>query len=255
MKPWVIALIVVLTAIGVTVLLWSGFEIVDELRLPFLAVVAIVSVLLALAFVAAVFQKAGLHDTKHALALPEGSIRAMIALSLIVVFTVITLFVLARFSRSDVQCAECKELIAVLDERQKFLAKQNAVPAAANTSAITDTSVMTATSATTDTSVTAVTNTSATSSEGPPKPTIPRKEGAQQTTTPVPVPDPIVAAVAKRMEAGQDLAKQLLTMLGTLLAAVSSFYFGASSTAAASDPKKMAEAARAVDQIRGKIGG
>lgn len=32
--------------------------------------------------------------------------------------------------------------------------------------------------------------------------------------------DPITAAVAKRMEAGQDLAKQLLAMLGTLLAAI-----------------------------------
>jgi hypothetical protein len=55
--------------------------------------------------------------------------------------------------------------------------------------------------------------------------------------------------IKTRQAAAQDLAKQLLTMLGTLLAAVSSFYFGSAAASSASDPQKVADAAKTISSI------
>jgi hypothetical protein len=238
MRPWIVALVAVIAGIAIALLLITDKGgVSEELRLPLLAVICVVTVLMALAFVSTIFASSNLQATQHALALPEGSVRALIALSLIVVFAVITMFVLVRFSRAEVQCVECQELVDAL--------KQQGTRAESASTTLTDTTAASATTATTATTGTEITTTTAaggtqtleTAIENPSVP----------ATTPT---DPITAAVAKRMEAGQDLAKQLLTMLGTLLAAISSFYFGASSTAAASDPSKLKEMGKAVDELR-----
>lgn len=66
------------------------------LETPMLIVVAIVAVLGAVILLARLLASAGLSDRAHALAMPEGSIRALIALMLIVVFAV---FVAIFFER------------------------------------------------------------------------------------------------------------------------------------------------------------
>lgn len=252
MRPWTVALIAILAGIGIAILLLqSKSTIAEELQLPLLAVIAIVIVLAALAFISTIFQHANLTDTKHALGLPEGSIRALIALSLIVVFTVITLFVLVRFSRMD---ATCQELLQRVQAQQSNDGKPpvTAVTGATATTATTATTGTTSTTATTGTTTT--TGTSGGTSTQRPAGTLSQQPQSMTTNVaPAPQPaatDPIVAAVVKRMESAHDLAKQLLTMLGTLLAAISSFYFGASATASASDPSKLREMAKAVDQAR-----
>src|SRR5438270_3893113 len=84
--------IIILVALGWFVL---GGEVADEYRLPVIAVFAIASMFAVIAFIAAIYQSANLAATTQALGLPEGSVRALIALSLIVIFAVITLFMLA----------------------------------------------------------------------------------------------------------------------------------------------------------------
>jgi hypothetical protein len=170
----IIALVAVVILVGLGWAVLQG-NVHDEYRLPVIAVFAIAAMFAVIAFVAAVYQSAQLSSTQ-ALGLPEGSVRALIALSLIVVFTVITLFMLARLTTSQ---QVCTDLAA-------------AIKSAAGAG---------------DASI---------------------KEA--------------IAVVSTRQQAAQDLAKQLLTMLGTLLAAISSFYFGSSAAASANDPKKVGDA-------------
>ena len=170
----IIALIAVVILIGLGWAVLQG-DVHDEYRLPVIAVFAIAAMFAVIAFVAAVYRSAELSSTQ-ALGLPEGSVRALIALSLIVVFTVITLFMLARLTTSQ---QICTDLAAALKSA-----------AGAGDTAIKD----------------------------------------------------AIAVVNSRQQAAQDLAKQLLTMLGTLLAAISSFYFGSSAAASANDPKKVGDA-------------
>lgn len=78
------------------VVLWLGLAtgLLDRMRLiglPLLAILGIVLLFGTLALVAMLFQSLGLHDRREALALPPGSIRAAIALALIVLFAIISI--------------------------------------------------------------------------------------------------------------------------------------------------------------------
>lgn len=66
-------------------------ESVSLIGLPLLAIFGIMILFGTLALVAMLFQSLGLDDKRHPLALPEGSIRAAIALSLIVLFAIISI--------------------------------------------------------------------------------------------------------------------------------------------------------------------
>ena len=57
-----------------------------QISLPILSIAGVVLLLATLALIAVAFAGYELHDKTQALALPEGSIRAVIALSLIMIF-------------------------------------------------------------------------------------------------------------------------------------------------------------------------
>jgi hypothetical protein len=71
----------------------SVFERNYEIQLGFLVVIAIIALITLLFIVAAGFSQLKLTDPNQALGLPEGSIRAMIALMLILVFIIFGIFV------------------------------------------------------------------------------------------------------------------------------------------------------------------
>lgn len=63
-----------------------------EITLPILVLVDTLGLLTALAFLAAAFAALGLSDRSQALSLPEGSVRALIALLLITLFAIMAVF-------------------------------------------------------------------------------------------------------------------------------------------------------------------
>lgn len=142
MKRWSAGLITVSVTFGVTLLYLAVTakvleDKIDEVRLPILIVAAVIGLLGAIAFVVVAFSLYKLIDPREALGLPPGSVRALLALLLLVIFASMTVFF--------------------------FGALRNAPPNVEN-------------------------------------------------------------------GAAADIAKQVLTILGTLLAAVSGFYFGTTST-------------------------
>jgi hypothetical protein len=162
--PPLLSLLTMLILIGIGVFVMNCGT--DDYRMPLIVVLAVLATFALLTFVATVYKAAWLHEWRMPLGLPEGSVRALIALGVIVIFAVITLFMLERLS-------------AGADPAMTKL-------------------------------VTASTSTN--------------PEAAKTAQA-------AIDTMKTRQLAGQDLAKQLLTMLGTLLAAISSFYFGASTTA------------------------
>lgn len=128
----------------------------DSVRLPLLIVAAVVGLLGAIAFVVVAFSLYGLHDGNEPLGLPEGSIPALLALLILVIFASMTIF---------------------------FVSSMQSRP-------------------------------------------LPASSNAAARTTP---------AASNKTDYGvaDDLAKQVLTILGTLLTAIASFYFGSQSAASA----------------------
>ncbi|WP_291296384.1 hypothetical protein [Elioraea sp.] len=67
-----------------------------EYSLPILAISGVVVLIVLLTLVASVFSILRINDEKQAMGLPEGSIRAVIALSLIVLFSIFSVFLFAN---------------------------------------------------------------------------------------------------------------------------------------------------------------
>ena len=65
----------------------------SEVQLGFLVVIAVIALISLLFTVAAGFSRLQLTDGKQAMGLPEGSIRALIALILIMVFVIVSIYV------------------------------------------------------------------------------------------------------------------------------------------------------------------
>jgi hypothetical protein len=102
---WKAALIVVAVSSGLTlafvaVLGWTLRGLQDEIKLPLLVVAAVAGLLASLALVVAVFALYQLADKTYALGLPDGSVRAIIALLLIVLFSVTTVFLTVRLQNA-----------------------------------------------------------------------------------------------------------------------------------------------------------
>ncbi|RKE24336.1 hypothetical protein B0G76_8218 [Paraburkholderia sp. BL23I1N1] len=81
-----------IAAAGTFVWLISDTNVPDSVRLPVLSIGGVTVLLIVLTCVATIFQYFGLTDKDQALALPGGSIRAVIALSLVVLFAALTVF-------------------------------------------------------------------------------------------------------------------------------------------------------------------
>lgn len=71
--------------------------------LPVITVLGIVSLLLCLSGISYVFVQANLQDKTQALGLPPGSIQAVIALSLIVIFSILSVFVLTTVGDAELR--------------------------------------------------------------------------------------------------------------------------------------------------------
>jgi hypothetical protein len=182
---------VVLTSVlfGVVVALTAGVTAFLALKqtqvsiiysLPLVLIVGIVIFLATVSMVVAVFKLLGLTDARHALGLPEGSVRAFIALGLILLF-----FILVVFLYADVSAPQSRRLQGVTQ------AQADAIPGEQ----------------------------------------IRSKVAAGEGRFNLEVTRP-------HSEAGQDIAKQVVTTVSTLVVAIAAFYFGATSVqqAAGSTP-------------------
>jgi hypothetical protein len=182
-----VALMLVATGIGFGIY-WLCTGVVEPaVRLPVLAISGVIALLLALAVVAGAFTLFNLSNAREALGLPEGSVRAVIALSLIVLFAILSVYLYTDLSRGGLRAA------TNLDTTQKDELLKS-IPATQVVATIPD-------------------------------------APAQHFTV----------VYRDGNGAGQDFARQILVMIGTLVTAVSSFYFGSKTssppTDAATKPK------------------
>jgi hypothetical protein len=151
-----------------------------EIILPIIAVYGVVSLILTLGVLVSVLAEYGLADPNQAFGLPAGTVRGAIALILLLVFIITSLYVVSVGTTSS------SSSVAL---QQAILATPRVVVAPP---------------------VTVITPT-LTSGFSEPSPS--------PTTTPPPTSD-------RGQGVDKDIAIQLLTTVGTLAVAVSSFYFG-----------------------------
>lgn len=189
-----------------------------EVGLPILAIFGIMILFGSMALVSTLFNRLNLSDAREALALPPGSIRAAIALALIVLFSIISIMLFQSMAKPYI--------VHSLDSTDKAAIVGNV----ANR-------------------VLAVITVDC----PPPKP---RASTSQAAPVPAPVTVPVdvcydVHLVQPPGQDAFDLAKQLLIMIGTLMTSVTSFYFATQATAAS----KSSEIQNAIQQVLGPAGG
>jgi hypothetical protein len=190
---WVSVLIVVVAGIVIYYLPMGlsrigKFEFDPLIKLPILLIVGVVALMLSLAAVSVAFATLNLADKTQALALPEGSVRAVIALCLLVLFAIITIFLFGSLSESVSGLREVSDLTA--EQKEEFLSnKENLTTVLVIPYAV-------------------------------------KKDGRDQTRYTVQYREKADADATARQRAKEDFAKQLLILIGTLVTAVASFYFG-----------------------------
>jgi hypothetical protein len=197
--------LVLLSVLGLTYFLfWMGSSagMGSEIRLPMLAIAGIVSLLVALTLAALAYAAVGMSDKNQALALPDGSVRAVIALSLVVLFAICSVYLFGSLANGG---GDLKDLKVDSIEEAKALVDRAARPDA----------------------------TMEVISVFPPLDgtATPNGLGANQpsTTNPPPPAPKGPFTVRYRYRLGSqaaDFAKQLLVLIGTLVTSVASFYFG-----------------------------
>ena len=103
--------VLLLAAVFGLVFAATGLNVAENVLLPLVAIAGVVLLLAVLALVAAVFGTLGLDDSKQPLGLPEGSIRAVIALALVVLFAILSIYLFDKISDSQAQISsEAKDL-------------------------------------------------------------------------------------------------------------------------------------------------
>jgi hypothetical protein len=96
-------LFLLIAAGGYLISSFTQKPVVDELQMAVVVVVAIAALMGVLFIIAAGFSAMNLTDRKQALGLPEGSIRAMIALVLIMVFVIFGIYLFRMIGYSGIQ--------------------------------------------------------------------------------------------------------------------------------------------------------
>lgn len=188
--------------------------------LPILAILGICILFGAVALVAVIFAQFKLSDTTQALALPEGSIRATIALSLIVLFAIIAIMLHQSSIKTDQYLTD----VLTSDEKKRFVDDNGARVIAVLPSACLGSTVAKPDAAKEDAKAQPV--------KGEIVKDGVKGQAAQDTSNPV-GPEKQCYKVRLRVppdSASADLAKQLLVLVGTLMTAVTSFYFAAHGT-------------------------
>lgn len=160
----------------------------ETIKLPILMIAGVVALLLSLAVVSVAFAGLSLSDKTQALALPEGSVRAVIALCLLVLFAIITIFLFGSLSESVVGLRSVTDLTA--EQKEEFLDKKENL-----------------------TTVLVI-------------PYTKKEKGREETRYTVEYREKTDPDATARQRAKEDFAKQLLILIGTLVTAVASFYFG-----------------------------
>jgi hypothetical protein len=115
--------VVVMTVVVVFALLgfgaWyfkDGKMLEDAVKLPLLVIAGLVSLIALLAVMAIAFKTVHLANPTQALGLPDGTVRAVIALSLILIFAVVTVYLFSDLSETDkVACQELADLKQKVD--------------------------------------------------------------------------------------------------------------------------------------------
>lgn len=210
-KNWtnliLIMLIFIVLIVSIRAFIWYTLELCEtgktpEIILSALLVIGVIALILTLTFAALVYQSRDLSDPKQALGLPEGSIRAIIALSLILIFMISSV---------------------LLYERVNFFGE----PLKYESSGITEAQL-----------------------NDIPKEeikAISRYEIGNRTFY-------NVTRVVERNKTGEDIAKQIITTVSTLVVAVAGFYFGSKTVGGATGgaPAVSVPVIRSVDPVERK---
>lgn len=210
--------------------------------LSVMAFAGVVGLLAFLALIAFTFAALGLSDPGQALGLPEGSIRAVIALSLIVTFVISSLFLFGRLSNgqtitlkglteAQVKQIPGDEIVSKELESPQPKAAKPALAKATNPAQTTPASLPSAGTPPVATPSTGAPRASATPAR--PENTAPAAsadagQAVADAETPKEKPEPTYTVVRRLgpTRAGEDFSKQLLTTISTLVVAIASFYFG-----------------------------
>jgi len=148
----------------------------SEVALSILLVFGVISFVVALSLVAFIFNLLKLTDKTQALGLPDGSIRSMIALSLILIFMMSSLFLYNQVSRGERQVTYTD----ISQEQINNFPKEDILSI--------------------------------------------RRVSGNETLGNETLFDVVVRV--KTSEASEDIAKQIITTMSTLVVAVAGFYFG-----------------------------
>lgn len=171
--------------------------------LPLLAIGGVVVLIFMLATVSMIFSALGLTNKDLAMGLPEGSIRAVIALSLIVLFAILSIFLYEKISSGGTLITISRLSDA---DRVQFM-RDHTNARDIQSSLVKD-------------------------SAGEP---LVFKDGAgKPITNPDGTPKYVYDVTYRSANpASDDFAKQLLVLLGTLMTAITSFYLGAGTVTSA----------------------
>jgi hypothetical protein len=160
--------------------------------LSLLAIGGVIVLILLLTVVATIFSVLGLTDKTQAMGLPEGSIRAVIALSLIVLFAILSVFLYQGVSIGNVSTIENLSDA----DRAQFIKDH---PSALDLQAVLSKD----------------------------------KDGRPFTNTDGTPKNLYTVTYRNANPTGDDFAKQMLVLLGTLMTAITSFYLGAGTAVSA----------------------
>lgn len=195
---------------------WLGAE--PVLGLPILAIFGIMILFGALALISTLFARLNLDDRAEALALPPGSVRAAIALSLIVLFALISVMLYQTLAQTykieDLSAEEKASLVKEPANQVVAVIPRLCPPAPAATTAVAGAAA----------SVAAAAASIASEASG-------TARASGQTCEPGKFVYTVHLRQAPTTES-TDLAKQLLILIGTLMTSVVSFYFAAKSAEA-----------------------
>jgi len=229
---------IVLVLLPSMTLVWNLKEFRDNptFGYPILAIFGIMILLGALALVSTLFNRLDLSARNEALALPPGSIRATIALSLIVLFALLAVMLYQSLSSPDAI------VLRGLNEaaKQQLVSDPSMGAVQVTPVACPAATAASAASAANATNAVGTTASAASAAAG----------------TPRGLPDPCAAGAAFKYDvqighapsgAAIDFAKQLLTLIGTLMTSVVSFYFAAKSTETV--------ATKAIESMKGQLAG
>jgi hypothetical protein len=187
MRTWLATIAMLLVFIAGLAVIMGFYHAGLEIILPVIMIAGVAVLLLAIAAVVGVFANSNLASSKEALGLPDGSVRAIIALSLVLLFAIVAIFMYGDLSERGPPLSS-PDLTA--QERDNFLSK------------LLPGQILVVQS-------------------------LPKKDGEKD--------DKFKIFYRDSSPAGEDFAKQLLVMLGTLVTSVASFYFGANAVSSAQD--------------------